>query len=141
MEQGLVPVVERRETDVPLKVVRLAPDMLQLEGDLDVDVHDPRRQQPAQPQLVALIVGEGGVLVEERVREQRGTAQGDRRWTDTRTQGVEHGARRDVGMAARRGRGSESHDGSFRRLRSIPPRAGGIVALPCARRSVRISGR
>ena len=79
VEQGLVAVLERRQADVPLEVVGLVADVLQLEADLLVDVHDARRQEAAQAERVALLVGERGVLVEHRVGEQGEAAQEDRR--------------------------------------------------------------
>ena len=109
MEQRLVAVLERGEPDVPLEVVRLAPDVLELQGDLVLDVDDARRQQAAQPEGVALLLGERRVLVEHRVREQRHAAQGDGRRAGAGPQRVEDGARQAVGVAARRGRVGESH--------------------------------
>ena len=61
VEQCLVAVLERREADVPLEVVALAPDVLELEADLLVDVDDARRQEPTEAERVALLLGEGGV--------------------------------------------------------------------------------
>ena len=79
VEQRLVAVLEGREADVPLEVVGLVADVLQLEADLLVDVDDARREEPAEAEGVALILGERGVLVEDGIGEQREPAQDDRR--------------------------------------------------------------
>ena len=76
VEERLVAVLERCEADVPLQVVRLAPDVLQLQRHLLVHAHHARREQAADAQVVALLVGEGGALVENGVRQERHAAQG-----------------------------------------------------------------
>ena len=52
VEEGLVAVMQGRQADVALEVVRLAPDVLELQRDLVVDVHDARREEAPQPQVV-----------------------------------------------------------------------------------------
>ena len=56
VEQGRVAVLERGQADVPLEVVVLAPDVLDLEGDLLLDGQDPVGQQAAQAELDPLLV-------------------------------------------------------------------------------------
>ena len=70
IEQGLVAVLECGESDKPLEVICLAPDVLQLEGDLLVDGRHTSRQQAVQAKGVALPWREGCALVEERLRDQ-----------------------------------------------------------------------
>ncbi len=70
VEQGLVAVLEGGQPDVPLEVVGLAPDVLELQGDLLVDRRHARRQQTVQAEGVALAGREGRALVEERMRHQ-----------------------------------------------------------------------
>ena len=64
IEQRLVAVLEGRQPDVPLEVVRLASDMLELKAGLLGERERTRRQEPAQPERVALVVGECRVLVQ-----------------------------------------------------------------------------
>ena len=54
VEQGRVAVLERRQADVLLERVVLDPDVLELEVDLLIDRQDAVRQQPAEPERVAL---------------------------------------------------------------------------------------
>ena len=78
VEERLVAVLQGRQADVALEVVRLAADVLELEGDLLLDGRDARRHEPAQAERVALVVGEGGALVEQRLGDQFApTATGD----------------------------------------------------------------
>ena len=65
VEERLVAVLQRCQPDVLLEVIRLAAQVLELEGRLLVDRHHPRRQQPAQAEPFALVLGEGGALVEQ----------------------------------------------------------------------------
>ena len=51
--------------------------MLELEGHLLLDGRDAGRQQAAQPEEVALLLGEGPVLVQEGLLEQVGATVGD----------------------------------------------------------------
>ncbi len=74
VEQGLVAVLERREADVALEVVGLAPDVLQLEGDLLVDRRHARRQQAVEAEGIPLAGGEGRALVEQWLCDKRVTA-------------------------------------------------------------------
>ncbi len=70
IEERFVAVLERREPDVLLEVVfALATQMLEFEGHLLVDRENPRRQEPAQTEPVALVVVEGEILVQNRIRE------------------------------------------------------------------------
>ena len=48
VEERLVAVLQRRQPDVALEVVRLATDVLELERDLLLDRRDPGRQEAAQ---------------------------------------------------------------------------------------------
>ena len=59
VEQRLVAVLESGQSDVPLEVIGLAPDVLQFEGDLLVDRRHTRWQQTVQAKGVALICREG----------------------------------------------------------------------------------
>ena len=77
VEQRRVAVLERRQPDVLLERVVLDPQVLELELDLLLDREDAVRQQPAQPERVALLVGEGEVLGQQAAAEQRRT--GERR--------------------------------------------------------------
>ena len=70
VEQRLVAVLERGQADVPLEVIGLAPDVLELQRDLLVDRRHARRQQAVQAKGVALTGREGRALVEERTRHQ-----------------------------------------------------------------------
>ncbi len=79
IEEGLVSVLERRQTDELLEVINLAPDLLHLERALLLDRHHARGQEPMQSKQVALTFGERGILVQERVLEQLGPPVGDRR--------------------------------------------------------------
>ena len=74
VEERLVAILERGKADVVLQLVALAADVLELERDLLLDGRDARRQEPAQAERVALGLGEGGVLVEQPVADQRAAA-------------------------------------------------------------------
>ena len=70
VEQRLVAVLQRCETDVLLQFVTLSAEMLELEGDLLLDRHRPPRQQAANSEFRSLVLGEGRVLVDRRAVEQ-----------------------------------------------------------------------
>ena len=70
-EQRLVAVVQRREVDELLEVVRLAAEVLQHPRHLLLLRQHVRRQQAANAERVALGVGERHPLVERRVAQQR----------------------------------------------------------------------
>ena len=70
IEERLVAIMERRQADVALEVVGLSPDMLQLERHLLLDDRDARGQEPAQAERVALRLGEGGALVQQRLPDE-----------------------------------------------------------------------
>ena len=70
IEQRLVAVLKRRESDVALEVVALAPQVFHLERNLLLDRRDLRREQAAEPELLTLPLVEGNTLVQQRVREQ-----------------------------------------------------------------------
>ena len=77
IEQRLVAVLERGESDVPLQVIWLAPDVLQLQCDLLVDRGHARRQQAVQAVQIAFPRRERRPFVEERLRDQVVTATPD----------------------------------------------------------------
>ena len=66
VEERLVAVLQRGETDVLLEIVTLAAEMLQLEGDLLLDCHGSPRQQAAKSECRSLVLGESSVLVDRR---------------------------------------------------------------------------
>ena len=78
VEQRRVAVLERRHPDVALERVVLAAQVLELELDLLLDGQDAVGQQAAQPEGVALVVGEGEVLGQQPAAEERRPRQGDR---------------------------------------------------------------
>jgi hypothetical protein len=75
VEQGLVAVVQGGQPDVPLQVVAFSAQVLQLQRHLLLDGGDPRREQPAQPEPIAFGLVEGGVLVQQRARQQLGASE------------------------------------------------------------------
>ena len=79
VEQGLVPILERRQADETLEVVGLAACVLELERDLLLDRHHPGGQQPPEGERVAFLVGEGHALVEQGLADEVPTATADRR--------------------------------------------------------------
>ena len=70
VEERLVAILERGQADVPLEVVGLAADVLELEPDLLVDRRHAWRQQAVQAEGVALAVGECRALVQQRISDQ-----------------------------------------------------------------------
>ncbi len=68
--EGLVPILERGQPDEPFEVVVLAAQVLHLEVHLLLEGRDAGGEQPAQFEAVALVLGEGGVLVQQRLLEQ-----------------------------------------------------------------------
>jgi hypothetical protein len=74
VEQRLVAVLQRLQQDV-LGERRLQPmEVLEHPGDLLLLRRHVRRQQAAQAQRVALLLGERGALVERRLAQQRDAA-------------------------------------------------------------------
>ena len=150
VEERLVAVLEGGQPDVALEVVRLPAHVLELEAHLLLDVHHAGRQEAAQGEVLALLVAEGGVLVEDRVGEQREATEDHRGGSGAGAQGVEGRAREAMRVAARRGQGGEGHGSVLRGRRGRPP-GGGSVAMTngrlmgvAGRRSrcpARISGR
>ena len=90
VEQRCVPILERREADVPLERVILAPEMLDLEADLLLDREHPVRQQASQVEGVAFGIGEAEVLGQQAAAEQRRAGQGDG-CRPARCDGIERG--------------------------------------------------
>ena len=127
VEQRLVAVLEGGQSDVPLEVIGLAPDVLQLEGKLFVDRRHTRWQQTVQAEGVALIGREGCALVEKGTRHQLVAVTLD---DESRGRTVHHGSGRADGsgvhVLARRIRTSGSR---------VPTRAsvGQIGARPGSR--------
>ena len=71
VEERGVAVLQRGEADVPLEVVRLAAEVLELEVDLLLDGQRPGPgRSPARPKACALVQAEGQVLVEQALAEQ-----------------------------------------------------------------------
>ena len=70
VEERLVAVLKGRQPDVFLEVVGLGPDVLELEGHLLLDAQTGVRQEPAESELVTLLPGERGPLVQERIAKQ-----------------------------------------------------------------------
>ncbi len=70
VEEGLVPVLQRGETDVLLEVVSLAAEVLELQGYLFLDGGDAPGQQAPKAEGGTLVLGEGGVLVDRGAVEQ-----------------------------------------------------------------------
>ena len=71
VEERRVAILERGQPDVLLERIVLVMEVLELELDLLVDRQDPVGQQAAQPEGVALGVGEGQVLGQQPAAEQR----------------------------------------------------------------------
>ena len=67
VEQRLVPILKRRQENVLLQVGRLSLQVPEDALDLVVLIEDAGREQPAQPERVALGLGEGRTLVERRI--------------------------------------------------------------------------
>ena len=86
VEECLIAVLQRGETDVLLEVVSLAAEMFELEGDLLLDGHGSPRQQAAESERRPLVGGESSVLVDRRAVEQLTTP----RWTRLRLAGLPH---------------------------------------------------
>ena len=70
VEQGLVAVLEGGQSDVPLELIGLAPDVLQFEGKLFVDRRHTRWQETMQAEGVALAGRKCRALVEASIRDQ-----------------------------------------------------------------------
>ena len=70
VEERLVAVLECGQSDVPLEVVVLAADVLELQPELRVDRRHTWRQQTVQAKGVALADRECRALVQERISDQ-----------------------------------------------------------------------
>ncbi len=70
VEQGLVAVLESRQSDVAFQVVVLAADVLQLERELLIDRRHTRRDQAVQAMAVSLPCRERRALVEQWLCDQ-----------------------------------------------------------------------
>ncbi len=77
VEQGRVPVLERREADVRLEGVALAAQVLELQCLLLLDRQDPIREQPVEPEQVTLRRRERQVLGQQAAAEQRRAGEPD----------------------------------------------------------------
>ena len=80
VEERRVAVLERGQADVPLEVVVLAPEVLELEVDLLLDREDAVRQEAAQAEGVALLLAEREVLGEQASAEERPSRSPRPRW-------------------------------------------------------------
>ena len=78
VEERRVAVLEGGQPDVALERVVLDPEVLELELDLLLDRQHPVRQEPAQPERVALLVREREVLGQEPAAEERRPGEPDR---------------------------------------------------------------
>ena len=92
-EQRLVAVVQRVQRDVLVERIGHAPQLLQHALHLLLLRVHVRRQQAAQAERIALLLGEGGALVQQRVVQQ-GDAAGQLRHCALRTVGHDTGPRR-----------------------------------------------
>ena len=78
VEQRRVAVLEGRQPDVLLERIVLDPEVLELEVDLLLDRQDAVRQEPAQPERIALDGGEREVLRQEPAAEEGRACEPDR---------------------------------------------------------------
>ena len=70
-EQGFVAIMQRVQRDVFFEVAGQRAQVGQHAFDLRLHREDGRGQEPAQPQRLALFLGECGALVEEGIAQQR----------------------------------------------------------------------
>ena len=134
IEQGRVAVLERGQADVPLEVVGLAPDVLDLEGDLLLDRQDAIRQESAQAQLDALLGAERQVLGEQAPAQEvrAGLPDGDRL---ARDHPVERGWKRSHrAKDRRRACPPRSRDRATAGAAAPPPGAGAATSRRCRAR-------
>ena len=118
VEERRVAVLERGQPDVALEGVVLAPEVLELELDLLLDGQDAVGQEAAQPEGVALGVGEGQVLGQQPAAEERRPRQRDRR--------------RPAGSDASKGAGSGRIRRAYRRTTpAVGGRLGPRHRRPC----------
>ncbi len=75
VEQGLVGILQAAQEDVALYVAAEPAKRVEPALDLVIELGDVRRQQPVQVERVALGLGEGRALVEQRIVEQLVAAQ------------------------------------------------------------------
>ena len=132
VEERRVAVLERGQPDVLLERVVLDPEVLELELDLLLDREHPVRQQPAQPERVALVVREGEVLGQQPAAEERRPGEPDRGRAAGRDVVVRVGQaahpREDSGGGAGPGRGV----GAGRPARPSPPVIVTVPTIPYA---------
>ena len=117
VEQGLVPILERRQTDEALEIVGLAAHVLELERDLLLDRGDAGGQQTAKGERVALLVGEGRALVEQRLADEVATATADGEAASWRLERRSTGSSCPPWLHADHGRGRDrgTRNGPFER--------------------------
>ena len=77
VEEDLVAVLEVAQVDVLLQFRPLLAEVGVAAFELLLDRPDVRRQEPVEPEAVALLLGEGAALVEHRAVQQRDAPQGD----------------------------------------------------------------
>jgi hypothetical protein len=77
VEEGLVAVLQGAEEEEPLQVGRLLQEVLIAAGHLLLHGAHPGGQQPGQAEVVPLLLGEGGALVQQRAVQQQPAAEGD----------------------------------------------------------------
>src|SRR3974390_515659 len=70
VEQHLVAVLQAAQEDIARKIVRQPPERLPATVNLLLERRDVGRQQPVQLEPVALLLGERGSLVQERIVEK-----------------------------------------------------------------------
>ena len=87
VEQGLVPILERRQADETLEIVGLAADVLELERDLLLDRHDPGGQQPRSENASRSSSEKAISLVEQGLADEVPTATADRGIASGRLEG------------------------------------------------------
>ena len=75
VEQGLVGILQAAQEHVALDIAAEPAKSVEPAHDLVIEFGDVRRQQPVQVERVALVFGEGGAFVEQRIVEQLIAAQ------------------------------------------------------------------
>ncbi len=75
VEQGLVGILQAAQEHVALDVAAEPAKGVEPAHDLVIELGDVRRQEPVQVERVALVLGEGRALVEDRIVEQLVAAQ------------------------------------------------------------------
>ncbi len=141
VEQRLVAVLEGREPDVPLEVVRLAPDVLELQRHLGVDVDDLRAAGGLGGRGASRSSSVNAAsLLSMRSASRDDAAERDRDRARARAERVE-GTAREGGAGRRGGRlreghaaGSGSWGGQRYRPRGLRGRRGGHRQVACGPR-------